>query len=139
MKEIINGDWDDCNGNGYYLFTFEFAKHFTPSMYGYKRRTEVLRDAVMELEVFANYSYWFSDGVMTFDKEVLDHFGQQDGKKVIELNSKAGWIDVLEEDSQTCTIKLNKEKIEKDLHLPGYFQNLYEEMDKQGFKREKQL
>ena len=135
MKEIINGDWDDCNGNGYYLFTFQFAKNFTPSMYGYKRRTEVLRDAVMELEILANYSYWFRDGVMTFDKELLDR-RMDDGKKEIELNCKAGWIDVLEEDSQTCTIKLNKEKIEKDLQLPGYFQKLYEEMDRQGFKRE---
>ena len=137
MKKIINVEWlDNHSEKKYLLFTFEFAKRLRPSMYGYKRRTEILRDAVMELEVFANYSYWFSDGVMTFDKEVLDHFGQQDGKKVIELNSKAGWIDVLEEDSQICTIKLNKEKVEKDLQLPGYFQNLYEEMDRQGFKRE---
>ena len=136
MKEIINGDWLDCHGKDYFLLTFEFAKHFTPSMYGYKRHTEVLRGAVMELEVLANYSYWFRDGVMTFDKELLYCYGMDNGKKEVELNCKAGWIELLEEDDQTCTIRLNKEKIENDLHVPGYFQSLYDEMDRQGFNEE---
>ena len=135
MKEIINGDWLNCHVKDYYLFTLEFNRNFEPAMYGYKRRTQVQRAAVMELEVYANYTYWFRDGVITFDKELLNHYGMDDVKKVIELNCKAGWIELLEEDDQTYTIRLNKEKIERDLNVPGYFKSLYDEMDRQGFKR----